>query len=74
MPEVIEFQRAIEATDGDDRALLIGNGFSARYFNYQSLLEKSGLDEGTPLRNLFAALSTADFRGRCASVGGCSRG
>jgi hypothetical protein len=61
MPEVIEFQRAIEATDGDDRALLIGNGFSARYFNYQSLLEKSGLDEGTPLRNMFAALSTADF-------------
>ena len=61
MPEVIEFNKAIDATDGEDRALLIGNGFSAQYFNYQYLLEKSGLDDGTPLRNLFTALNTADF-------------
>ena len=61
MPEVIEFKKAIDATDVEDRALLIGNGFSAKYFNYQSLLEASDLDESTPPGNLFTALNTADF-------------
>lgn len=61
MPGIVQFNEAIKATDGEDRALLIGNGFSAKYFSYQSLLEESGLDEGTPLRNLFTALKTADF-------------
>lgn len=61
MQKIIKFDEAIEATDGEDRALLIGNGFSAQYFDYQSLLEKSGLDDGTPLRNLFTALNTVDF-------------
>jgi hypothetical protein len=61
MPDVISFEAAIEATQGEDRALLIGNGFSAQYFNYTSLLAESGLEEGTPLRNLFTALDTADF-------------
>jgi Domain of unknown function (DUF4917) len=61
MPDVISFEAAIEATKGEDRALLIGNGFSAQYFTYASLLAESGLGEGTPLHNLFTALGTADF-------------
>lgn len=61
MQKIIKFDEAIEATDGEDRALLIGNGFSAQYFDYQSLLEKSGLDDGTPLRTLFDDLDTVDF-------------
>ncbi len=61
MPEIISFEDAIKKTDGEDRALLIGNGFSAQYFAYDSLLSESGLKKGTPLRNLFEALETADF-------------
>jgi hypothetical protein len=61
MPKVISFDDALKETDGEDRALLIGNGFSAQYFTYTSLLAESGLEESTPLRNLFSALKTADF-------------
>jgi hypothetical protein len=61
MPDVISFEAAIGATKAEDRALLLGNGFSAQYFGYASLLAESGLEDGTPLRNLFRALNTADF-------------
>lgn len=61
MPDVIEFEEALERTKGEDRALLIGNGFSAEYFGYKNLLEKSGLVGGTPIRALFDALGTVDF-------------
>lgn len=59
MRQVISFEDAIK--NGEDRALLIGNGFSAQYFNYATLLAESGLDAGTPLRRLFELLDTADF-------------
>lgn len=61
MPDVISFDEAIEKTNGEDRSLLIGNGFSAEYFSYNTLLDKAGLANGTPLKNLFASLNTADF-------------
>jgi hypothetical protein len=61
MPEVIEFEKALRRTDDADRALLIGNGFSAEYFSYKNLLEKSGLVVGTPIRTLFDVLGTVDF-------------
>jgi hypothetical protein len=61
VPNVISFEEAIAATEGADRSLLVGNGFSSKYFKYDTLLEKSGLEEGQPLRNLFRALDTADF-------------
>jgi hypothetical protein len=61
MPDVIEFQEALKRTDGEDRTLLIGNGFSAEYFSYRNLLDKSGLVPGTPIRDLFDALGTVDF-------------
>lgn len=61
MPPVLSFKNAIEKTDGEDRALLIGNGFSSKYFTYSSLLAASGLEKGKPLCNLFDKLHTADF-------------
>jgi len=61
MPDVIDFEEAMKRTEGEDRALLIGNGFSANYFSYRTLLDKSGLDPGTPVRSVFDALRTVDF-------------
>lgn len=61
MPELIGFEEAIKQTEGEDRALLLGNGFSAKYFTYSTLLAASELAEGEPVRNLFAKLNTADF-------------
>ncbi|MER9663814.1 DUF4917 family protein [Mesorhizobium sp. M0159] len=61
MPDVIDFDDAMKRTEGEDRALLLGNGFSAQYFSYRNLLDKSGLAAGTPVRDLFDALATVDF-------------
>ena len=61
MPDVISFQDAIKATEGDDKALLIGNGFSAQYFNYANLLAEAQLEEGSPIKALFDQLGTVDF-------------
>lgn len=61
MPDIISFEDAIKETEGKDRALLIGNGFSAKYFNYATLLEESGLQKGKPPHDLFTALETVDF-------------
>ena len=51
----------IEATEGNDRTLVIGNGFSANYFTYKTLLMASGIEDGSCLRNVFDALKTVDF-------------
>ena len=61
MPEVITFQEAVQRTQGQDRTLLIGNGFSAQYFSYANLLTEAGLEAGGPIRNLFDNLGTVDF-------------
>lgn len=61
MVDVITFPEAVEATKGEDRALLIGNGFSAKYFSYATLLAEANLEEGTPIRAVFEALDTVDF-------------
>ena len=61
MPKVISFQEAIKATEGEDKALLIGNGFSAQYFNYANLLAEVQLEEGSPIKALFDQLGTVDF-------------
>lgn len=61
MPDVISFQDAIKATAGEDKALLIGNGFSAQYFNYANLLAEAQLEEGSPIKALFDELGTVDF-------------
>jgi hypothetical protein len=61
MPDVIDFEEAMKRTEDEDRALLIGNGFSAQYFSYKNLLDKSGLATGIPVRDLFDTLGTVDF-------------
>ena len=61
MPDIISFQDAIKATEGEDKALLIGNGFSAQYFNYANLLAEARLEEGSPIKALFDQLGTVDF-------------
>lgn len=49
----------------EKRSLLIGNGFSIAQaggqFSYSTLLEKSGLQPGNSVRNLFDSLGTVDF-------------
>jgi hypothetical protein len=60
----IPFGEAI-AQSGANRSLLIGNGFSiaqaGAQFSYATLLEKTGLQPGDPIRNVFTALNTVDF-------------
>jgi hypothetical protein len=59
--EILSFQDALRQTKEKPRSLLLGNGFSAKHFDYKNLLEKSGLREGSPIRNLFTDLDTNDF-------------
>ena len=61
MPDVISFQDAINATKDEDKVLLIGNGFSANYFNYANLLAEARLEKGSPIKALFDHLETVDF-------------
>ena len=61
MPDVISFQEAIEATDGEDRALLIGNGFSIEYFSYANLLaEAKSAAEKIAQKSQIAAIAAKD--------------
>jgi hypothetical protein len=75
----ISFNEALERTQGQERALLIGNGFSIEHFSYRNLLERVDLPEHDPLRALFAALRTVDFEAvihaleRAALVGAAYR-
>jgi Domain of unknown function (DUF4917) len=61
VPDVISFDDAIKQTEGKNRAVLLGNGFSIQHFSYRTLLEKSGLTDVDPLTSLFKALGTYDF-------------
>jgi len=62
---MITFKEAIEACGDKPRTILLGNGFSiaqaGAQFSYANLLERSGLDEKNPIRNVFSALKTCDF-------------
>jgi hypothetical protein len=61
MPDIISFQDAIDATKDEDRALLVGNGFSIDHFSYKTLLAEAGLEDGSPIKALFEGLETVDF-------------
>lgn len=66
MRELISFEDALAGTRPETRHVLIGNGFSRAQsdddrFAYSSLLEKSGLADDHPIRNVFASLDTVDF-------------
>lgn len=69
---VITFAEALEQTQGQDRTLLLGNGFSAEYFNYRTLLEQSGLAVDDPLRSLFNELGTVDFEAAIKALEGAA--
>jgi hypothetical protein len=62
---VISFEEALRATEGEDRSLLLGNGFSVAQsegaFAYKNLLDKSGVDANSPIRKVFSTLATVDF-------------
>lgn len=59
--KIISFKEAIEATEEKNRTLLLGNGFSIKFFSYDDLLIASGIEEGTSLLELFSKLDTKDF-------------
>lgn len=72
MPNVMSFDDAMKATGGKDRSLLLGNGFSARYFSYRSLLDKADLKPADPVRVLFERLKTVDFERVVKALEGAS--
>jgi hypothetical protein len=61
VPATITFDEAMKAVEAGPRSLLLGNGFSSRYFSYRTLLEKCGLVADDPVRVLFDRLKTVDF-------------
>jgi len=72
MPEIISYDKALKRTGDNDCALLLGNGFSIKHFNYKTLLEKSGLKPDDPVRILFDRLGTVDFERVVRSLEGAS--
>ncbi len=70
MPRVYSFDEAIKKAGGRRPALLIGNGFSAEYFNYDNLFAKSGIKDEPNLKNLFDLLDTVDFEAVIRSLEG----
>jgi Domain of unknown function (DUF4917) len=61
MAKLISFDDALKAAGGKNCSLLLGNGFSSRYFSYRSLLDKADLRVDDPVRVLFDRLKTVDF-------------
>ena len=65
MPQLLSFDEAIEASKSGPITALLGNGFSIAQsggqFGYSNLLEYSGLEEDSLVRNVFLVLSTVDF-------------
>ena len=61
MPEIISFDDAIQKSEGNERSVLLGNGFSIQHFSYKSLLQKADLKASDPLSSLFRMLDTYDF-------------
>jgi Domain of unknown function (DUF4917) len=75
--EVISFEDALRGAGGDSKNVLLGNGFSiaqgGNSFNYLSLLEKCGLPENHPIRNVFQVLDTFDFEEVMAALNHASK-
>ncbi len=61
MPNILSYDDAMKQAGGKDCMLLLGNGFSIKYFNYKNLLEKADLKADEPVRVLFDRLDTVDF-------------
>ena len=61
MPDPISFAEALAGTEAGKRSLLVGNGFSHTYFNYENLLKNAGLETNPSLLSLFEFFKTVDF-------------
>ncbi len=65
MTEIVSFEAALEASRHDERVVLLGNGFSLAQggglFDYPNLLERCGLPNDNPIRNVFRTFKTVDF-------------
>jgi len=44
MVDIISYDEALKRTEGKGRTLLVGNGFSIKYFSYKTLLAAAGLN------------------------------
>jgi hypothetical protein len=62
---VLTFDEAIEESGDLPRSILLGNGFSiaqaGSQFSYGNLLQRSGLQESSPILKVFQAINTVDF-------------
>jgi hypothetical protein len=72
MQNVMSFDDAIKAASDKNCSLLLGNGFSAHYFSYRSLLDKADLKPADPVRMLFERLRTVDFERVVKALEGAS--
>ncbi len=61
MTNLITFDEALEETENCPRILLLGNGFSIKFFHYRNLLDNAQLAIDDPIRSLFQLLDTYDF-------------
>jgi Domain of unknown function (DUF4917) len=61
MSNLITFDEALEETENYPRMLLLGNGFSIKFFHYRNLLDNAQLAIDDPIRSLFQLLDTYDF-------------
>src|SRR5262249_48305106 len=65
MYKILSFADAIKASGSNTRSALMGNGFSIAQaggqFSYKTLLDRSGLADKVPIRNVFNVLETFDF-------------
>jgi hypothetical protein len=64
-PVILSFAEALKESGLRTKTILLGNGFSIAQaggqFTYKALLDKSGLKDGDPVRNVFKVLGTFDF-------------
>jgi hypothetical protein len=63
--KVYSFQECLKKGGSNQRAVLLGNGFSIalfpKIFSYSSLRDRADFEKGSPVQRLFDAIGTADF-------------
>jgi len=73
MTKILAFDEAIKQSNGQERTLLIGNGFSIAHFDYKTLLEKSGCFVSSSRRMAHVAFK-AEGPGQTKRAASCSVG
>jgi Domain of unknown function (DUF4917) len=61
MTNLITFDETLEETENCPRVLLLGNGFSIKFFHYRNLLDTAQLATDDPIWSLFQLFDTYDF-------------